>query len=224
MDSNDSLNSNLWTNWITPYLHEWHKISLCSIGALISYQWEPSSKLITESFNIHWCWNFQTCFLPVWLSCSMEYRSSSSNSASPNMYSAWPSLPSVSSLSAITFSQRLRRHESCVWQPDLQGALTFSVVANVLVAHLQVDVVLPALRFAALQPTLGSQTRRHLLHVEAENEKKKGRQVAMSVRKTCRWCFSRVHSPVHERQRAQHAKFVVCSRHGDVGWIGEHYS
>lgn len=37
------------------------------------------------------------------------------------------------------------------------GALTFIVVADVLVAHLQVDVVLPALPFAALQPALRSQ-------------------------------------------------------------------
>lgn len=50
------------------------------------------------------------------------------------------------------------------------GALTFSVVADVLVPHLQVDVVLPALPFAALQPALRAQTRRHLLHVEAEKK------------------------------------------------------
>lgn len=88
------------------------------------------------------------------------------------MYSAWPSLPSVSSFSATRLGQRLRRHESCVWA-EPQVFLTFIVVADVLVAHLQVDVVLPALRFAALQPALRAQARRHLLHVEAEEKNKK---------------------------------------------------
>lgn len=88
------------------------------------------------------------------------------------MYSAWPSLPSVSSFSAIRLGQRLRCHESSVLTATPARALTFIVVADVLVAHLQVDVVLPALPFAALQPALRSQTRRHLLHVEAEGKKK----------------------------------------------------
>lgn len=112
------------------------------------------------------------------------------------------------------------------------GALTFIVVADVLVPHLQVDVVLPALPFAALQPALRAQTRRHLLHVEAEKKKKKvtGKRGAERQRandghrRGVMMVFSEARSPVHERQRAQHVELVVCSRRGDVGRVGEHYS
>lgn len=61
------------------------------------------------------------------------------------------------------------------------GALTFIVVAYVLVAHLQVDVVLPALPFAALQPALRPQPCRHLLHVEAGKTKGATAKFSVSV-------------------------------------------
>lgn len=59
-------------------------------------------------------------------------------------------------------------------QPDwllrgLMAALTFIIIADVRVSRVQVDVVLPALTFTALQSALCAHPRTHFLHAETES-------------------------------------------------------
>lgn len=52
---------------------------------------------------------------------------------------------------------------------QVKVSLTFIIVADVRVPRLQVDVVLPALTFTALQSALGAHPWTHFLHVETES-------------------------------------------------------
>lgn len=105
--------------------------------------------------------------------------------------------------------------------------LTFIVVADVRVSRLQVDVVLPALTFTALQPALRAHPRRNFLHVETENIMHIITEYPFFVndRHYCGvMALSKARLPVHQRQGAQFAEVVVCSRCCEVCWVREHDS